>query len=184
MLQEDGSPEPVLIDLDDPADADKLVPGARLRVSGTRNVPPGQQKEKMKRIRASRVQVLNGGGGAGAGSSDAELTSSGSKRLQAVTATVGTVQQLPVKLAVMKLLVIPSERRSTATLMSSNAVALPQPPPFSAHANAPQLCPPYWRLARPRAVAAPACHMAHAQAAANHALPGPPLRSQGECVPC
>ncbi|PRW55912.1 hypothetical protein C2E21_5247 [Chlorella sorokiniana] len=115
MVQEPDSPEPVQIDLDDPFDADKFVPGARLRVIGTRKLPPGQEKEKHRRFKAKRVQVLGGGSGSGGGSSGGNdpllLSSSGSsvgnKKVQPVAATAGTVQQLPVRLALMKLLVIP-----------------------------------------------------------------------------
>ena len=110
MLQEDGSPEPVQVDLDDPADAGKFVPGARLRVSGTRNVPPGQQKEQMKRIKAINVQVLSGRGRWSETVDGGEVTPQGNPNKPQPDGTpVGTVQQLAVKLAVMKLLVVPSE---------------------------------------------------------------------------
>ncbi len=139
MVQEPGSPDLVQVKLDDPSDADKFVPGAVLRVSGKRKVPPGQQK--LKRIKADSVQVLAGGRGRGGpqntdGDGDGETTDSGSggepmlltsKPLAtAATVTVGTVQQLPVKLAQMKLLVVPSKPQSEAAVSClSRAAANP-----------------------------------------------------------
>ena len=122
MLQAPGSVDPVQIEMSDPSDAAKFVPGALLRVTGKHKVPPGQQKRK--RIKADNVQVLAGSRGRGGpkntdGEDSGEAADSGSggepmlltsKLLAtAATVTVGTVQQLPVKLAQMKLLVVPSK---------------------------------------------------------------------------
>jgi len=144
MLQEPGSVNPVHIELSDPSDADKFVPGALLRVTGKHKVPPGQAK--LKRFKADSVQVLSGGRGRGLGlglgnnfDADGEDVDSGSggelipgepmplsNKPQAPATAVGTVQQLPVKLAQMKLLVVPSEPQSEAAVSClSRAAANP-----------------------------------------------------------
>ena len=191
MLQAPGSVDPVQIEMSDPSDAAKFVPGALLRVTGKHKVPPGQQKRK--HFKADGVHVLAGGRGRGLGlgnnvdSEDNESGSGGdsvpgkpmplSNKPQAPATAVGTVQQLPVKLAQMKLLVVPSKPRSAAAV---SRLSCP-PPPCLPHGQGMGAC-----MHTAANVAPPAAsHVALALTAALcvPAHPPAPSRSQGERVP-
>ena len=104
MVQEPGAVDPVQVELEHPSDADKFVPGALLRVTGTRPpAPPGQQKPK--RIKGKRVEVLSGGDTSTSGGEEPLPLKNQTGQAQPLTA--GTIQQLAVKLGLMKILVVP-----------------------------------------------------------------------------